>query len=102
MLGPYLQANFDRRMGRRILYALAAAGLSLVGVVYAFAVLYASAILMITLIGLPVLAAGLRGAALFGAVHRRLARSLLGMSIAEPAGPRPGDGFIGWIRSGLT
>lgn len=53
------------------------------------------------LVGLPMLAAGVRGARCLGAVHLGLARLLLGVRTPAPApfGPRPG--FVGWCASAL-
>jgi len=53
------------------------------------------------LVGLPMLAAGVRGARYLGAVHLGLARLLLDVRTPAPApfGPRPG--FVGWCASAL-
>ena len=59
--GEYLREAYSRRTWVSLLYLLVAAPLAVIGFAYVFALLYASGILMITLLGLPLLAAGLLG-----------------------------------------
>lgn len=83
-------------------FALGGLPLAIAGAVYVFALLYAGTILAITLIGLPLTAAGVRGARNIGGLHRLLAGKLLGEDIEVPAPlPRSRD-LIGWTRAGLT
>ena len=56
----------------------------------------------VTLVGLPLVAAGLRGARVLGGLHRRAVTRLLDEDIPAPEPtPRP-PGVLGWIRVGLT
>ncbi|MFI1629003.1 sensor histidine kinase [Streptomyces noursei] len=71
-------------------FAVVGLPLALLGGVYALAVLYAGALLSLTVLGLPFVVAALLGARGLGALHRRLVGRLLGASVEAPAGlPRP-------------
>ncbi|MEU8779199.1 sensor domain-containing protein [Streptomyces sp. NPDC048606] len=86
-------------------YALAGLPLSLLGIVYVLAVLYVGGLLSLTLIGLPLLAVGLRGARHLGRAHARLIRALLDEPVEAPAIPPAAPGGnrrIRWIRDSLT
>jgi signal transduction histidine kinase len=54
------------------------------------------------LIGLPLLMAALVGARPLGALHRRLARRLLGLQVEPPPPLRPQPGALGRARARLT
>jgi len=95
----WLARHYGSPTGAELLYVLVGAPLGLLGIVYVAALGYVSTLLLITLIGLPVLAAGLRGARAGGALHRRLARMLLGHPIEGPSRVRPSQGFVGWPPS---
>ncbi|MFI2238027.1 sensor histidine kinase [Streptomyces chrestomyceticus] len=84
--------------------ALAVAGLplSLLGTAYVLVVLYAGGLLSLTLIGLPLLAVGLRGARYLGRAHAWLIRVLLGETVDAPAPPVATTGVVRWIRAGLS
>jgi signal transduction histidine kinase len=105
--GRLLRAPFARRTGAEGLYVLVGVVLGAAGFVCVAAVLYPGALLAVTLVGLPLLAAALRGARRLGGLHRDLARRLLGVEVATPAPlrPEPGSGFLGgflgWVWSGL-
>ncbi|AEV84119.1 Phytochrome 1 [Actinoplanes sp. SE50] len=87
---------------KRFSYAMLGLPLGLFGLFYvAFAIVAGSA-LSFTVVGLPVLAAGLRGARLLGTLHHRLARRLLGFAGAGPTTPPTGAGFFDWLKTGLT
>lgn len=63
---------------------------------------YAGGLLSLSLVGLPVLAAGLRGVRLLGTLHRALVNSLLGGEIDSPpplARPRR---VVPWVQSSLA
>ncbi|WP_436528861.1 sensor histidine kinase [Actinoplanes sp. HUAS TT8] len=87
---------------RQLLYALIGLPLGLAGLVYTVYVVLGGALLSITVVGLPVLSAGLRGARLIGALHRGLARRLLGVATTAPPSPNGGAGLTGWVRAGLS
>jgi len=101
--GRLLRAPFARRSRAEGLYVLVGVVLGAAGFVCVAAALYAGALLAATLVGLPLLAAALRGARRLGGLHRDLARRLLGMEVAMPVPlrPEPGSGFLGWVWSGL-
>ncbi|MFJ7204617.1 sensor domain-containing protein [Streptomyces sp. NPDC098789] len=82
--------------------ALTGPPLSLLGAAYVAAVLYAGGLLSLTLIGLPLLAVGLRGARHLGRAHARLVRALLGEVVAAPAPPVAAGGPVRWVRGALT
>ncbi|MFD7420212.1 sensor histidine kinase [Streptomyces californicus] len=98
----------EARGGRRkvwpgsIAFAVCGLPLSLLGMAYALAVLYAGGLLSLTVIGLPVLATGLLGARQLGRGHAWLMRTLLGETIVPPAPPEAPPGAFRWIRSNLS
>ncbi|MEU6094078.1 sensor domain-containing protein [Streptomyces sp. NPDC047079] len=69
---------------REIVYLLANLPMSLVGFAYVVTVLSTGAGLTVTVIGFPVLAAGLVGARQLGKLERARARALLGVRVEEP------------------
>ncbi|MEU9791230.1 sensor domain-containing protein [Streptomyces sparsogenes] len=75
-------------------WAFAAVGLplALVGGGYALAVLYAGALLSLTVLGLPFVVAALLGARGLGSLHRRLVGRLLGAGRAARGGGRRSAG----------
>ncbi len=71
-------------------FAVVGLPLAVVGAVYALAVVYAGALLSLTVLGLPFVAAALLGARGLGALHRWLLQRLLGERVEAPDGlPRP-------------
>ncbi|NEB74008.1 sensor histidine kinase [Streptomyces sp. SID14478] len=94
---------YDRHTWKEIAYLLTSFPLAVFGFVYAITMLALGAGLTVTVIGLPLIAAGLTGARLLGRAERGRARKLLGVRIDEPS-PMPrrkGDGFFGWLWNGL-
>ncbi|MEV4440214.1 sensor domain-containing protein [Streptomyces sp. NPDC049577] len=88
--------------GGEWVFAVAGLPLALLGGVYALAVLYAGALLSLTVLGLPFVVAALLGARGLGALHRRLVGRLLGERVEAPAGlPRPA-GAVARGRAVLT
>ncbi|MFF5330973.1 sensor histidine kinase [Streptomyces rubradiris] len=85
-------------------WAFAVVGLpfALLGGGYALAVLYAGALLSLTVVGLPFVAAALLGARRLGALHRWLAGRLLGEYVEAPAGLRRPVGVFARGRVVLT
>ncbi|WP_285784641.1 sensor histidine kinase [Microbispora sp. NBRC 16548] len=71
-------------------FAVVGLPLAMLGAVYALAVVYAGALLSLTVLGLPFVAAALLGARGLGALHRWLLQRLLGERVEAPDGlPRP-------------
>ncbi|GAA2291507.1 sensor domain-containing protein [Streptomyces kunmingensis] len=94
---------YDQHTWKEISYLLSSFPLAVCGFVYAVTLLAVGAGLTVTVIGLPLIAAGLSGARLLGKAERARARSLLGVRVDEPS-PLPrhrGDGFFGWLWNGL-
>ncbi|GAA4968511.1 sensor domain-containing protein [Yinghuangia aomiensis] len=63
------------------------------------ALLFGSTLLSITIIGVPILCGVILLGRPIGALHRGLARGLLGKDLPKPAPFRPKPGFLGWIGS---
>ncbi|MEU0359184.1 sensor histidine kinase [Streptomyces cyaneofuscatus] len=103
---PPARLALDRWTWREIAHLLADLPMAIAGFVYALLVITVGVGLSVTVIGLPVLVGGLRGARWLGRVERGRARSLLGVRIEEPS-PLPrgrGDedeGVFTWLWSGL-
>ncbi|MET8951248.1 sensor histidine kinase [Streptomyces sp. NPDC004393] len=81
---PPARLALDGHTWREIAYLLANLPMSLVGFIYAVTVLSTGAGLTVTVIGLPLLAAGLAGARQIGKLERARARALLGVRVDEP------------------
>ncbi|MEU3571449.1 sensor domain-containing protein [Kitasatospora sp. NPDC036755] len=80
--------------GGELAFAVLGLPLGVLGGVYAVAVLYAGALLSLTVLGLPFVVAALRGARGLGGPHRRLVARLLGEEVpAPPPLPRPSGVF---------
>jgi signal transduction histidine kinase len=100
--GRVLGAPFTRRARAEFGYALVGLPLAVAGFVYTVVTLGVGAYFAIVFAGLVLISASTYGARAFGVLHRRLARRLLDLRIAEPAPFRPAPGVLGWTRSGLT
>jgi len=97
---PPPRLAYDVHTWKEIAHLLANLPMSLLGFVYVATVLFTSAFLTVTVIGFPLLAAGLLGARQLGKLERARARALLGVRIDEPS-PLPlrarrgsGEGFF--------
>ena len=100
--GSVLRALFAPRTWRETLHLMLGA---LVGVAAAAYLLLAGYALVfsLTIVGLVVLAALVRGARWLGVVERARARALLGLEVpAPPPAPRGPAGLVGWVRAGLA
>ncbi|MYR93220.1 MULTISPECIES: sensor histidine kinase [unclassified Streptomyces] len=101
---PPARLALDRSTWREIAHLLVNLAMAIAGFVYALLVIAVGVGLSVTVIGLPVLVSGLRGARWLGGVERGRARSLLGVRIEEPS-PLPrgrrGEGVLTWLWSGL-
>ncbi|MGP2436630.1 sensor histidine kinase [Streptomyces sp. JW3] len=82
---PPARFAYDRHTWKEIAHLLANLPAALVGFVYVVTVLSVGAGLTVTVVGLPLLAAGLMGARLLGRLERGRARALLGVRVDEPS-----------------
>ncbi|WP_437107507.1 sensor histidine kinase [Streptomyces sp. enrichment culture] len=76
---------YDAHTWKEIAHLLANLPVSLIGFVYVVTTLFTGVGLTVTVIGFPVLAAGLMGARLLGRAERARARKLLGVRVEEPS-----------------
>ncbi|MGP3985688.1 sensor histidine kinase [Streptomyces sp. 3N207] len=104
-----LRAPLARRSMRELAYVVSGLPLAGVAFCYAFGTLILGSALLITFVGLPVLAAGLAGCRALGHLERGRARALLGLEVGEPEPVRTlrrSSGLMSWIwallRSGAT
>ncbi|MCL6667723.1 sensor histidine kinase [Streptomyces sp. NPDC101209] len=86
---PPARFAYDPHTWKEIAHLLANLPLALFGFVYVVTVLFTGFWLTVTVIGFPLLAAGLMGARLWGRLERGRARALLGVRVDEPS-PLPG------------
>ena len=93
---------FSRKAWHEFLYALAALPIAVAGFVFTAISLFASAILTLILVGLPLLALSSSGVRWLGAINRSLARQLLGMRVAPPPRLLIEPGLVGFVRSGAV
>ncbi|CAM5451821.1 sensor histidine kinase [Streptomyces atroolivaceus] len=96
-----LRAPFEARTWRELGYLLLSLPISVV--LFSFAVTMVSLGLgmLITFLGIPVLAAGLAMCRGFGAVERGRARGLLRLDVADPAPVRGKGGLMSWVGAVL-
>ncbi|WP_151482679.1 sensor histidine kinase [Streptomyces albicerus] len=93
---PRARFAYDRHTWKEIAHLLANLPVSLVGFTYVVTVLFTGAFLTLTVIGFPLLAAGLLGARQLGKLERGRARGLLGVRVDEPS-PLPLRGQGGFF-----
>ncbi|GGZ16067.1 sensor histidine kinase [Streptomyces poonensis] len=79
-----LRAPFEARSWRELAYVLLSLPVAVVMFTYAVTMTSLGAGLLITFLGVPVLAAALAGCRGFGALERARARGLLGVTVSEP------------------
>ncbi|MDX3454286.1 sensor domain-containing protein [Streptomyces sp. ME02-8801-2C] len=82
---PPVRFALDPRTWKEIVHLLANLPMALFGFVYVVTVVSVGSFLTLTVIGLPMLAAGLLGARLLGRFERARARALLGVQVDEPS-----------------
>ncbi|MFF0461240.1 sensor histidine kinase [Streptomyces mexicanus] len=82
---PPARLAFPPSTWKEIAYLLANLPVALFGFVYVVTVLSVGAGMAVTVVGLPLLAAGLLGSRLLGRLERARARSLLGVRVEEPS-----------------
>jgi signal transduction histidine kinase len=102
-----LRAPVEARAWREFAYVLLSLPISIVLFTFAVTMLSLGAGLLVTFLGIPVLAAGLAGCRGFGSLERTRARALLGLEVAPPEPLRPrGKGALSWmgavLRSGTS
>ncbi|GAA2503731.1 sensor histidine kinase [Streptomyces gobitricini] len=90
---------YDRHVWKEVAHLLANLPIALIGFVYVVLMVAVGAGLSVTVVGLPLLAAGLGGARRLGRAERARARALLGIRVEEPSPlpHRPGGGFFPWL-----
>ncbi|MEV0534012.1 sensor domain-containing protein [Kitasatospora sp. NPDC050463] len=88
--------------GGELLFAVAGLPLAVLGGAYALAVLYAGALLSLTVLGLPFVVAALHGTRGLGTIHRRLVGRLLGEHVEPPAPLPTQDGVFARGRAVLV
>ncbi|WP_338677310.1 sensor domain-containing protein [Streptomyces sp. SCSIO 30461] len=97
-----LRAPFEARTWREFCYVLLSLPLSVVFFGLALGLVAAGAGLVVTFVGIPVLAAALAMCRGFGALERLRARTLLDLRIGTPAPVRPrGGGPMAWVGAML-
>ncbi|WP_327369272.1 sensor histidine kinase [Streptomyces sp. NBC_01217] len=102
---PPARFPFGRWTWKEIAYLLANLPMAVAGFVYTVFMIGVGVGLAVTVIGLPLLAAGLHGARLIGKAERGRARGMLGVRIDEPSPmvrSRREQGFFSWLWSSLT
>ncbi|MEV0639255.1 sensor domain-containing protein [Streptomyces sp. NPDC050619] len=79
-----LRAPFEARSWGELAYVLLSLPISVLLFTYAVVMVALGVGLLVTFLGIPVLAAGLAGLRGFGALERARARGLLGLEVADP------------------
>jgi signal transduction histidine kinase len=102
-----LRAPVEGRAWRELAYVLLSLPMSILLFTYAVTMVSLGAGLLVTFLGVPVLAAALAGCRGFGSVERARARGLLGLDVGEPEPLRlKRQGFMGWtgavLKSGTS
>ncbi|MFD7464869.1 sensor histidine kinase [Streptomyces tendae] len=82
---PPARFAYDRHTWKEIAHLLANLPAALLGFIYVVTMLSVGVGLTVTVIGLPLLAVGLRGARQLGRLERARARMLLGVRVEEPS-----------------
>ncbi|MEV7997131.1 sensor domain-containing protein [Streptomyces sp. NPDC086077] len=97
-----LRAPFEGRTWREFAYVLLSLPISVLMFTYAVTMISLGAGLLVTFLGIPVLAAGLAGCRGLGALERARARGLLGLDVAAPEPLRMHrNGLMGWMGAVL-
>ncbi|MFG3284740.1 sensor histidine kinase [Streptomyces sp. NPDC048111] len=101
LLPPVLRAPFEGRTFRELGYLMLSLPISIVLFCWSVTAVSLSAGLLITFIGIPLMAVTLMGCRAFGMMERARARALLGVDVAEPQPVRSRGGLMGWIGAVL-
>jgi signal transduction histidine kinase len=97
-----LRAPVEARSRRELGYVLLSLPISILLFTYAVTMVSLGAGLLVTFLGIPVLAAGLAGCRGFGALERARARGLLGLDVADPEPLRvQKQGVMAWMGAVL-
>ncbi|MFF8591480.1 sensor histidine kinase [Streptomyces sp. NPDC015220] len=102
-----LRAPFEARSWREFGYVLLGLPVGILLFTYAVTMVSLGAGLLVTFLGIPVLAGALAGCRGFGTLERARARGLLGLEVGEPEPLRAkGHGLLAWtgavLRSGAS
>lgn len=97
-----LREPFQRRSWAELAYFLLGCALSAGATLVLVALGFAGLALTVILVGVLILAGGLRVARGLGRWQRALARQVLGEDMAEPEPFSPRPGFVGWLRASYT
>ncbi|MEU4495310.1 sensor domain-containing protein [Streptomyces sp. NPDC023998] len=101
-LPPALRAPFEGRTWREFGYLLLSLPTSIVFFTFAIATVSTGAGLLVTFLGIPVLAAGLAGCRGLGALERARARGLLRLDVGDPSPVRAQkSGLMPWVGAVL-
>ncbi|MEO3974303.1 sensor domain-containing protein [Streptomyces sp. CAU 1734] len=93
-----LRAPFESRTWREFGYLMLSLPVSIILFTFAIVTISLSAGLLVTFLGVPVLAAGLAGCRGFGALERSRARALLHHHVDNPEPVRPrSNGLMSWV-----
>ncbi|WP_428935190.1 sensor histidine kinase [Streptomyces sp. ACT015] len=93
-----LRAPFEGRSWREFGYVLLGLPVGILLFTYAVTMVSLGMGLLVTFVGIPVLALALAGCRGLGALERTRARALLGLEVAAPEPLRTrGDGFMAWV-----
>ncbi|MFD8686814.1 sensor histidine kinase [Streptomyces sp. NPDC059651] len=102
VLPPALRAPVEARTWREFGYLMLSLPISIVLFVFAITMTSVGTGLLITFLGIPVLAAGLAACRGFGALERARARGLLKLDVADPAPVRGRTGgLMSWVGAVL-
>ncbi|MEU3409920.1 sensor domain-containing protein [Streptomyces sp. NPDC006658] len=97
-----LRAPFEARSWREFGYVLLSLPVAIVLFCWTVTMVSLGAGLLVTFLGIPVLAAALAGCRGFGVLERARARALLGLRVADPEPLRPGKpGPVAWMGAVL-
>ncbi|KOV60202.1 histidine kinase, partial [Streptomyces sp. NRRL WC-3618] len=97
-----LRAPVEARSWREFGYVLLSLPVGVLVFSYAVTLLFAGSLLLVTFLGIPVLAVGLAGCRGFGVLERKMARGLLGLDMPEPEPVRARrSGATGWMGAVL-
>ncbi|MGW4030300.1 sensor histidine kinase [Streptomyces sp. NPDC004838] len=98
MVPAALRAPFERRTWREFWYLMLSLPVSVILFSFAITAISLSAGLLITFVGIPVLAAGLAGCRAFGSLERSRARALLHVDVDDPEPVRARtNGVMSWV-----